>query len=114
MKEIVIFLEQTGMAPFPRYLVKLKGQDTKEVAGYIWLSTPPDNRMLADRLNVKLVVRDRRGNASQPLEFSLRFDLGTPQEIPEKWKGPANRKLGMITAENILPSQHRPTRGDGL
>ena len=35
-------------------------------------------------------------------------------KIPEKWQGPANRKLGAIIYEEISPSQTRPTRGSGI
>jgi len=115
MKEIVALLTQTGSAPFPTHYTKLKGEDSKEVAGYLYLSTPNDIAILGDRFQVELLVRDQRDNTSEPITFSLRFDFGQPQEeIPEKWKGQANRKLGYITNEHISPSQGRPTRGDGL
>ncbi len=114
MKEIVTFVTQTGTAPFPTNYVKLKGEDTKEAAGYLYLPTPSDTQMMGDRIQVMLVVRDSRGNTSQPVKFSLRFDYARPEEIPEKWKGVANRRLGVITNEDISPSQGRPTRGDGL
>ena len=114
MKEIVAFLTQSGVAPFPRNIIKLKDKDSKEVAGYLYLSTSSDVGLLGDRLNLKLVVRDRRDNTSQPLEFTVRFGSRPRQEIPEKWQGPANRRLGVITYEDISPSQTRPTRGSGI
>ncbi len=114
MKEIVTFVTQSGVAPFPRNIIKLKEKDSKEVAGYLYLSSDSDVGLLGDRLNVKLVVRDRRDNTSQPLEFSVRFESRSHQEIPEKWHGPANRSLGVIIHEVISPSQTRPTRGSGI
>ena len=37
MKEIVVMVTQTGAPPFPTNIVKLTGQDTRELAGYLWL-----------------------------------------------------------------------------
>ena len=114
MKEIVTFVTQTGSAPFPTNYVKLKGEDTKEVAGYLYLPTPSDTQIMGDRIQVMLVVRDSRGNSTQPVRFSLRFDYGQQEEVPEKWRGIANRRLGVITNEDVSPSQGRPTKGEGL
>ena len=114
MKEIVTMVTQTGAAPFPRTLTKLKGENTHEVFGYLDASTSNSAFLLGDRLEVLLLVRDLRDNVSQPVKLSLGFDYVQPQEIPEKWQGPANRRLGLITSEYIVPSQGRPTKGDGL
>jgi hypothetical protein len=114
MKEIVILVTQTGTPPFPTSIVKLKDQDATEVAGYLWLATTNDVNMLGDRIEAIIVVRDRRDNTSEPLKFSLRFAYQTPQEIPERWKGPADRQLGVLSSDIAAPSQGRPTRGEGL
>ena len=114
MKEIVALVTQTGTPPFPTKIVKLKDQDTREVAGYLWLATSNDVRLLGDRVEALLVVRDSRDNTSEPLKFSLRFAYQATQEIPEKWRGPADRSLGALSSEIAAPSQGRPTRGEGL
>jgi hypothetical protein len=104
MKEIVTYVTQTGVEPFPITKNKLEGGDTKEVAGYLYLSTSANSRILNDRIEVLLVVRDRRENESKPIKFSLRFDYGPAEEIPEKWQGASSHRLGVITLEDIVPS----------
>ena len=105
MKEIVTFVTQTGVAPFPTYVNRLKGEDTKEVAGYLYLNTSSDSLLMGDRVEVVLVIRDQQENDSRPIKFSLRFDYVPLAELPEKWEGVANRKLGAVTLDDIAPSQ---------
>lgn len=114
MKEIITFVTQTGVAPFPTVINKLKGEDTREVAGYLYMNTSSDSLLLGDRVEVLLIIRDQRENDSRRIKFSLRFDHVPLAELPEKWEGVANRRLGAVTLDDIVPSQKGGPSGASL
>lgn len=99
MKDIASVLEQTGHASYPTDVTTIKKKHSGEVAGYLFLRTPVDRNLTQDQFNLKVVVRDRRGNRSGWVELPLRFGRVPPEELPEKWKKVADRKLGAIAVE---------------
>jgi len=99
---IITQLVQPGIGYYPPDFTYIKGVDQEGFAGYLILRTPRDYDLLQEYVEATLTIQDREGNKSEPVNFTLRFDNKSgfgPQEVPEKWKMAANRKLGTIMVE---------------
>ena len=99
---IITQLVQPGIGYYPPDFTYIKEADREGFAGYLILRTPTDYDLLQEYVEVTLTIEDREGNKSEPVNFTLRFDQKSgfgPQEVPEKWKMAANRKLGTIMVE---------------
>jgi hypothetical protein len=110
MRTIVAQLWQAGVGIHNTDFTPVKGADTQEFAGYLFLRTPADNTLVWDRLKLTVFVRDLQGNRSESVELPLRFSLRVKQEIPEEWKNAANRKLSSIMID--LESSFKYNSGD--
>jgi hypothetical protein len=96
MKEIVAVVWQTGFGYYPTDITRIKKDDAKEVAGYLFLNTPPEPTLLSDQFTLTLLVRDRQGNKSEPVEVHFHFDYVPPAKLPESWQPVAENRLGGI------------------
>jgi len=102
MQSIIAELFQPGIGYYPVDFTYTKGADREGFAGYLILRTPRDYNLLQEYIEVKLTLLDCEANKSEPVNFTLRFDNKSgygPQEVPEKWQGAAERKLGTIMVE---------------
>jgi hypothetical protein len=102
MQSIIAELSQPGIGYYPVDFTYIKGADRESFAGYLILITPRDYDLLQEYVEVKLTLLDCQGNKSEPVKFTLRFDLKSgygPQEVPERWQGAAERKLGTIMVQ---------------
>jgi len=102
MQSIIAELSQPGIGYYPVDFTYIKGADREGFAGYLILRTPRDYNLLQEYVEVKLTLLDCEANKSEPVKFTLRFDNKSgygPQEVPEKWQGAAERKLGTIMVE---------------
>ena len=99
MKEFSAVLRQTGVGYYPTEFLRIKADDSRELAGYIYVTTPVDQALNNDRLELKITVRDKKRNKSEPAEFPLKFDFVPPPKLPEKWQKVADRRLGGLMAE---------------
>ena len=112
MRDIACVLEQRGHTSYPTSVTRLRTRQGEEVAGYLFLRTPVDSNLTKDAFTMKVLVRDRQGNRSEPLELPLRFAYEPMEETPEKWKEMAERSLGAIQVEvksSIVRSRTRRT-----
>jgi hypothetical protein len=102
MQSIIAQLSQPGIGYYPVDFTYIKGAEREGFAGYLILRTPRDSYLLQEYIEVKLTVIDCEGNKSEPVNLTLRFDNKSgfgPQEVPEKWQGAAERKLGTIMVQ---------------
>ena len=102
MHSIITQLVQPGIGYYPPDFTYIKGAEREGFAGYLILTTPPDYWLLQEYVEATITIQDCEGNKSEPVNFTLRFDNKSgfgPQEVPEKWKMAANRKLGTIMVE---------------
>lgn len=106
MKHFTSVLWQSGFGYYATDFTVIDGKNSKEVSGYLYLKTPRDDSILGDNFSLKVIVRDRRGNKSEPVEFLLRFGNVPAQEMEAKWEKVADRDLGPIMV-NIQGSQER-------
>ncbi|MGD8372329.1 MAG: hypothetical protein PVF76_01430 [Syntrophobacterales bacterium] len=106
MKHFISALWQSGFGYYATDFTVIDGKDSKEVSGYLYLKTPRDDSIFGDNFSLKVIVRDRRGNKSEPVEFLLRFGNVPAQEMPAKWEKVADRDLGPIMV-NIRSPQER-------
>ena len=87
LRDIVENLWQAGMGSYPASVTPVPEEDRSGFVSFLVLRTPPDNGLLTDRLKLQIVVRDRRGNMSDPVNFPLTFAVNPPsQEVPPKWQ----------------------------
>ena len=97
MNQIVSMLTRTGAGSYPTDFKNIKKNDSKEFAGYLYLRTPADNNFIGTTtMNLKIFVSDHQGNKSEPVEFSVQFEMGAAQELPAKWEKYAKNSLGAI------------------
>jgi len=102
IQSIIAQVIQPGVGYYPVDFTYIKGTDREGFAGYLILRTPTDSNLLHEYIQVKLTLLDCEGNKSEPVKFTLRFDYKSdygPQEVPEKWKAAAERKIGTIMVE---------------
>ena len=102
MQSIIAQVIQPGVGYYPVDFTYIKGADREGFAGYLILRTPIDSNLLQEHIELELTLRDYEGNKSEPVKYTLRFDLKSgygPQEVPEKWQAAAKRKLGTIMVE---------------
>ncbi|MGE5310770.1 MAG: hypothetical protein ACM3MN_03425 [Nitrospirota bacterium] len=96
MNDITAVLWQAGVGTYPTEVTRLKGDDRREFSGYLSLLTPNDSNLMSDRMELTILVRDSRGNRSQPIKLPLRFNLGASQEVPKVRVQADKHRLGAI------------------
>jgi len=102
IQSIIAQVVQPGIGYYPVDFTYIKEADRAGFAGYLILRTPRDSNLLQEYVEVTLTLLDCEGNKSEPVKFTLRFDLKSiyePQEVPEKWQAAAQRQLGTIMVE---------------
>ena len=96
MQSIVCTLEQPGVGVHPVGLTRVPANARQELSGYVYLSTAGAQGLSNTSLRLKIQIRDKNGNYSAPVSFSLVFDPRSRPEDP-----PAGifqeRDLGPIT-----------------
>ena len=108
-------LWQPGVGYYPSSFNYIKGAEREGFEGYIFLRTPADRTLLRDTFYLRVLLRDCEGNSSEPVRFTLRFDLKTAyglQSVPEKWQTAAKRKLGSIQVEIISSQRYNSAEGN--
>jgi hypothetical protein len=113
MNNIVVMLSQTGIGTYPTDFTRINADDSQRVAGYLFLTTPPDQALVWDTLSFEVFVRDCEGNRSNTVKFQLEFNYNVPpQSLPERWEAVADRSLGAIMIRIISSDRfNRDSRG---
>ncbi len=99
MTYVVADVYQTGVGPHAPSYTPIKGTGCREIMGYLALSTPADPGLVQDQLELKVLVRDRAGHRSRPIDLTLNFLWKSSEEPPEKWKEAASNRLGAIQVD---------------
>ena len=86
MKQIVCEIEQPGVGVYPVGYIRIKEDERKELAGYIYLTTLHVNYSSFNFINLTLRVeiQDRAGHYSPPVFFPLSFNALHRQEPPHQ------------------------------
>ena len=86
MKYIVSVVSQPGQGPYPISFTRVRGENGKELNGYIYLNTlvPSGYEFLNfASLSLTVQIKDKAGTFSKPVEFPLYFDpRASAQEPP--------------------------------
>jgi hypothetical protein len=84
MKQIVCEIEQPGVGVYPAAYIRIKEDERKELAGYIYLTSLHVNYFSFNFINLTLRVeiQDRAGHYSAPVFFPLSFNALYRQEPP--------------------------------
>ena len=115
IRYIAAQLQQPGVGYYPASFNYIKGAEREGFEGYIFLRSPADRTLLSDTFHLEILLRDCEGNASEPVRFTLRFDLKADyaiQPVPEKWQRAAKRKLGSIQVEITSSQRYNSNDGD--
>ena len=109
MKDIVTIFSKEGRTPFKTTVTRIKDTDSKELAGHLFLRIPQNSDLLYRYFTFTVMVCDRKGNKSEPVDFPLRFNYVQDPEVAEKWQEAANRKLGaiLIDLDGLMRSKHQ-------
>ena len=76
MDSIVSVVEQTGMGSYPASSARIKGENGKEISGYIYLSTSSQfglDFLYNQELTVSVQIKDKAGHISRPVSFKVLF-----------------------------------------
>jgi hypothetical protein len=104
LKNIFAVVDQVGVGPYPLSIIRIRGENQKELSGYIYLNTSNPYSPL-EFVPLKLIVQfqDRAGHFSAPGVFPLFIQGRATQEAPpqgvfkEQDLGPI-----MVTLHGIL------------
>jgi hypothetical protein len=104
LKNIFAVVDQAGVGEYPVSIIRIQGQNRKELSGYIYLNTW-NPYVVLEFVPLKLIVwvQDRAGHFSEPVVFPLFIQSRATQEAPpqgvfkEEDLGPV-----MVTLHGIL------------
>ncbi len=100
MKYIVCTIDQPGIGPSSAGFTRIKEENRQQFSGYIYLFTGGMSGVNPSNLTLTVQIQDRKGHFSNPVSFSLSFELRAQQETPpldvfqEKDLGPIMINLG--------------------
>ncbi len=105
IKNIFAVVDQAGAGPYPLSIIRIQGENQKELSGYIYLNTSNPYTSFWSLFPLKLIVQvqDRAGHFSAPVVFPLFIQGRAVQEAPpqgvfkEQDLGPI-----MVTLHGIL------------
>ena len=83
MQYIFATVTQPGHVPYPTSIIRIKGENQKELSGYIYLNSPVGDQ--ANFLNFTLTLTvslKGAGGFSQPAVFPLSFEASPTLEAP--------------------------------
>ncbi len=85
MKYIFATISQPGAIAYPISIIRIKGENQKELSGYIYLNTAPAAQSNFFNLSLTLTVNIKgAGGFSQPAVFPLSFEAqSTPGAPPD-------------------------------
>ena len=101
MTYVITDLWQSGGGSYPVSFTPIRGLPCPELVGYVFLKTPLDGTLLLDQFEMKLFVRDRRGNRSNSIRLPLNFDQVSAKKPPEQWQLPTVVSIGIINVDLI-------------
>ena len=111
MTYIVADAYQSGVGPLTPSFTPIRQTGCQQIKGYLALHTPADTGLLQDQLEVKVVVRDRRGNRSQPIKMTLNFAWRSSEELPGQWQEAASKPLGTINIDLVSSQSFQRAAG---
>jgi hypothetical protein len=82
MDKIVCTIDQPGVGEYPVSFTKIKEENRKELAGYIYLNTQTSDDLNSVNITLTVQILDRVGHSSSPAVFPLSFDSRFQQEPP--------------------------------
>ena len=84
MRYIFATISQPGLGVYPVSITRIKGENQKELSGYIYLNTAPDPATSFFNLTLTLAIniQSKGGVFSQPVFFPLSFSAQPAQETP--------------------------------
>jgi len=95
MKYIFATVSQPGANPYPVSIIRIKGENQKELSGYIYLNTIPAAQSNFFNLTLSLTVNIQgAGGFSQPAVFPLSFQERATQGAPPE---------GVFKEQNLGP-----------
>ena len=105
MKAIYVIVEQAGGGVYPMSITRIKGDQQKELSGYLYFWTITTVGTSSDFVPLKMIVQiqDSRGRFSEPVVFPVDFKPRVSPENPpagifaEKELGPIMITLHPIT-----------------
>jgi hypothetical protein len=83
IKNIFAVVDQAGAGPYPLSIIRIQGENHKELSGYIYLNTSnPYSPLEFIPLKLIVQVQDRAGHFSAPVVFPLFMQGRAVQEAP--------------------------------
>jgi len=99
MKYLYATVEQAGGMAYPVSITRIKGEDQKDLSGFLYLYTQSASSMEFVTLKLVVQIRDDKGRVSEPAVFPLTFKSRASVEAPpagsfrEKDLGPVMIRL---------------------
>jgi hypothetical protein len=82
-KNIFAVVDQLGVGEYPVSIIRIQGQNHKELSGYIYLNTwTPYATLEFVPLKLTVQIQDRAGHFSPPVVFPLFIQSRATQEAP--------------------------------
>jgi len=101
MTYIITDIYQSGVGPLAPSFTPIRQTGCEEMNGYLALNTNVDPGLLQDQLEVKVLIRDRRGNRSPPVNLTLSFGRESSEKPPEQWDKAASNFVGAVQVDLV-------------
>jgi len=84
MKYIFATVFQPGVGFFPPSIIRIQGENQKELSGYIYLNTAPatSSQLFNQTMTLSVTIQGKGGVFSQPVVFNLYFNPRPKGEAP--------------------------------
>ena len=107
----------SSIAPATRSVLKyeytaVKPAEAGLLKGYLFATTPISAELLGEKFDVNIFIRDRAGNKSESIGFTVHFTSEAGGGLPEKWQAVSDNQLGGVFS-NYLAQYARRLRFPG-
>jgi hypothetical protein len=102
----------SSMAPATRSLLTyeytaVKPEEAALLKGYLFTTTPISADLLGEKFDVNIFIRDRAGNKSESVGFTVHFTAEAGGGLPEKWQAVSDNQLGGVFSNYLAQYARR-------
>ena len=104
MKDFVAKISPAGRSFFTYAITPIHEGERAELAGYLYVKTPPSPFLQGKMFHLIIYIRDQKGRQSDPIGLLLHFNGRSEAEftLPEKWQFASTNRLGGIFSDYLV------------
>ena len=104
MQDLVAKISPAGGSFFTYAITPIHEGERAELAGYLYVKTPPSPFLQGKMFHLTIYIRDQEGRQSDPIGLLLHFNGRSEAEftLPEKWQFASTNRLGGIFSDYLV------------